>query len=294
MNIRLEKLPYLIATAESKSFLAASYRLNVAQSNVSRVIKELENDIGDKLFFRSVTGAELTAVGNELYQLALKIRDEVEQFSSNLNKFESINEEIKIGTYDSIGRYFFPAFLKYLANAHPQLNLKLKTAKSSVLLEQISSGELEIGVVVRWNKSTDIGFESIFSDHFNMYRKTGTIHPTLLRNLIIYKGWATPSRLNYVKKRLGFKNIIETDNIETTKGMAEQGVGVGVLPSFVALQSSHEGTLTEWDKESFDRNCQAEHFIGIQTSSTINPSKKLLLFKNELSRFLKKWAKTKD
>jgi len=61
--MELRHLRYFIAVAEERSFLAAAARLRVAQSALSKQIRDLEDELGATLFERGPRGVNLTAAG---------------------------------------------------------------------------------------------------------------------------------------------------------------------------------------------------------------------------------------
>jgi len=61
--MELRHLRYFIAVAEERSFLAAAARLRVAQSALSKQVRDLEDELGATLFERGPRGVNLTASG---------------------------------------------------------------------------------------------------------------------------------------------------------------------------------------------------------------------------------------
>ena len=57
----LQTLRFFVAAAEAGSFSAAAEDLNYAQSNLSNRIKQLEEELGEPLFYRYRRGVALTA-----------------------------------------------------------------------------------------------------------------------------------------------------------------------------------------------------------------------------------------
>jgi len=62
--MELRHLRYFIAIAEERSFLAAAARLRVAQSALSKQVRDLEDELGATLFERGPRGVQLTAAGS--------------------------------------------------------------------------------------------------------------------------------------------------------------------------------------------------------------------------------------
>lgn len=77
MNILHMK--YVVSVAENGSINKAAEELHVAQPNLSRIIKEMEADLGMKFFRRSSRGMTLTPEGEEFVGRARRILEQVDE-----------------------------------------------------------------------------------------------------------------------------------------------------------------------------------------------------------------------
>ena len=71
--MELRQLQCMVICAQTKSFSRAASMLFTSQSNVSKTIASLENELGKKIFERKRHGIELTAKGKQIYQYALSM-----------------------------------------------------------------------------------------------------------------------------------------------------------------------------------------------------------------------------
>ena len=71
-------LKYAVSIADNGSINKAAEEIHVAQPNLSRVIKELEADLGITIFQRSTHGMILTPEGEEFIGRARKILEQVD------------------------------------------------------------------------------------------------------------------------------------------------------------------------------------------------------------------------
>ena len=75
--MRLEQLEYLISVANNHSMHTASNLLHVSQQNISKAIKQLEDELGTKIFDRTNRGVKLTDDGQKIYAYASSIINQI-------------------------------------------------------------------------------------------------------------------------------------------------------------------------------------------------------------------------
>ena len=90
--IDIKQIQYFIACAEYGSFSAAAEILFTSQSNVSKAIKALEEELELKLFERYPRGVSLTTEG-ERYKYAVRIQDNMDEIMRTKRLFSV--EELK-------------------------------------------------------------------------------------------------------------------------------------------------------------------------------------------------------
>lgn len=145
----IRQLRYFVEIAENGSFSAAAERLYIAQSALSRQIKELEQQLGTPLFERTARQPRLTAAG-------LAFLDRARHLLADLDKAERLAREIGQGLRGSLrlnhsstvpltGR-LLERLGGYL-EANPGVSLEIAQQSSEAQLEDIADGRLEIGLL---------------------------------------------------------------------------------------------------------------------------------------------------
>lgn len=90
-----------------KSFTKASQSLYVSQPTISKMIKNLETELGIKLFYRNGRQVELTDAGQSMYVQAQEITKSFQNLTSELNDIMEVKKgHVRIGLPPMIG----PAF----------------------------------------------------------------------------------------------------------------------------------------------------------------------------------------
>ena len=80
--MNLLHLKYVISIAENGSINKAAEELHVAQPNLSRVVREMEGELGIQFFHRSSRGMLLTPDGELFVNQARKILEQVDEMES--------------------------------------------------------------------------------------------------------------------------------------------------------------------------------------------------------------------
>src|SRR5690348_14881347 len=78
MNITIKQLRAFAAVADAGSFTDAATRLYLTQSGLSLLVKELEGELGVRLFDRSTRRISLTVAGADFYPLALRVLQDLD------------------------------------------------------------------------------------------------------------------------------------------------------------------------------------------------------------------------
>lgn len=286
----LNKIEYFCIVAEAGSIKKATEKAFIGQPQLTKVIKQLEDILEVELFVRSSKGVVLTKAGSELYETSkkiLKITNESE-FSIKSGK-RQLTGSIRIGTYDSIARYFFPDFLKYFRAVMPELNVFLETGRSSDILKKLSSSQLDIAVVVEGEKPLPSKLHSkvIYKDSFGLYQSP-SLTPDFNDKLIYFE--YAPNNTKSTMRTFGFEESVICDNLETVKSLTEQSIGIGLLPHKVAKEGVLSKRLVPYPHSKIKGNSFDFHNILIcYEKSKAGPENHFVF--EEIQRFLDLWSK---
>ncbi|NLZ87858.1 MAG: LysR family transcriptional regulator, partial [Gammaproteobacteria bacterium] len=139
---------YLISIVEEGSFIAASEKLFIAQSALSRQIKNLEDDLGFSIFDRSEKKIKLTPAGLALYK---GLKTHLENFSNSIELAKKISqgEDRTVRVCHSSSIILDKKKLKILDDLCEQykINIEINTVSSEAQIEAILSGDIDIGFI---------------------------------------------------------------------------------------------------------------------------------------------------
>ncbi len=142
--MELRQLYYLSVCAETKSFTRAAAVLYTAQSNVSKVIKSLEEELGFELFERRQYGIALTSAGRQVYeqaQVTLGSARQILEFARTGQR-----EELRICCNPSSWMTeTFSAY--YREHGREDVHYSVMTGSTGQVIERLAKGIDQIGFV---------------------------------------------------------------------------------------------------------------------------------------------------
>ena len=139
------RLRYFVVVAEELNFSRAAERLHVSQPPLSKQIKQLEQELGCRLFERVGRGVLLTEAGRLLLGEAYRILDQIEQ-TQNLVRRAGRGEigRIILGFTPSAANVVLPSVLGEFTVRYPDVELSLHELKADDLVERLDNKWLDV------------------------------------------------------------------------------------------------------------------------------------------------------
>ncbi len=144
--MKLQQLRYVLAVAENGlNITAAAERLHTSQPAVSKQIRQLEDELGLKLFTRrgkSLTG--ITVEGQEVVERAIVILREVENIQRIAQNLKQESRGVlSIGTTHTQARYVLPGVITAFREVYSDVSLSLHQGTSEQLADMVESGLID-------------------------------------------------------------------------------------------------------------------------------------------------------
>ena len=133
---------------ECRSISKAANQLYVSQPAVSLAIKQLESNLGVKLFFRTQKGVTLTTEGAMLYNYVKQGCTVIGVGEEKLKELSALQAgEINIGASDMTLRFFLLPFIEKFHKNFPLVKIKISNVSTPETLQQLREGLIDFGVV---------------------------------------------------------------------------------------------------------------------------------------------------
>jgi DNA-binding transcriptional LysR family regulator len=148
--MELRVLRYFVEAAREGSMTNAAQKLHVTQPTLSKQIKDLEEELGQKLFVRGSYNIRLTTEGELLYKRALDILDMVDLTEAEFASMNDFNGgDLYLGCAESDGISLLAKAAKQLREQYKNLHFHLYSGNAETVCERLDKGLLDFAVVVQ-------------------------------------------------------------------------------------------------------------------------------------------------
>lgn len=143
--MELRHLRYFITVAEELSFSKAAVKLHTAQPSLSQQIKDLEDDIGVQLFYRTKRKVELTEEGLVFLEQARLTLTQADKAITMARQVAAAKVQcLRIGFVPSAEIRIFPYIFPRLRVKTPKLQINTLNLKESDQIAELKKGDLDI------------------------------------------------------------------------------------------------------------------------------------------------------
>lgn len=257
--IDLYKLHIFTIVAQEGSFSAAAERLYITQSAISQHVKELEAQLGGKLFERGRRGVTLTEQGIILHNYARKILALVAQAETAVTNVEHLpSGSVRIGATPGIAVYLAPEWVTHFRTRYPHLTAALQTGITAQVVQEVLSQRIDIGFVegelenfqhvrLGWLPLQEIEQRVIIGTKHSFWDRLEVELTELNQQSFIMRPPNSQSRI-WLDNLLRLNNITanvgaEFDNLESIKRTVANGICLTILPEYVVRQEIQLGSL---------------------------------------------------
>lgn len=147
MNITLRQLKAFITVAEYGSFTRAAEALNLTQSALSGLIKELEQNLAVKLFDRTTRQLHLSVSGRHLLPQAQRILNEVASLNIEVDNLKNHHHgQVQIAVSQQLAASALPAMIAAFRREYPDIRVNLLDCSVEQVLQLVESNETDFGI----------------------------------------------------------------------------------------------------------------------------------------------------
>lgn len=267
--MELREIETFLAVVEYGTFSRAAERLGYSQSAVTVQMRQLEQELGVRLFDRVPRGAVLTEQGrafafhaNEIAGAVHSARRAVAAPAEGAHELTGV---IRLGSAESISTALLPELLISFHERCPHVQVVVSATRREHMVEGLRNNTLDLlltmerrvcepGIHVEALRREPVVF--VAAPHLVETLRNGgagserTCSPENLVGLpfvLTERGESYRLELDRLlaERDLAITPLVEAGNTETLVHLAERGVGVTFVPRFSAAAELSRGTLVE-------------------------------------------------
>jgi len=239
----LQELKYLVALADHGHFGRAAEACFITQSTLSTQIKKLEDYLGVTLFDRSLKRVTPTPIGREILQAARNIVEESERIRELAKHAQDpMARTIHLGVIPTLGPYYLPHALTLVHKKHPGLRMLLREEMTPQILEHLTDGKLDAGLLALPVTDDSLRVEPLFYEPFYAALPAG--HALAKRDvlkvsdimseklLLLDEGHCLRDQaLDVCGTGSRGREEVRATSLETLRQMVGMGLGLTLLPA---------------------------------------------------------------
>jgi len=259
-----------MAIAESGTFTAGALRVHVTQAAISMQIRQLENELGARVFVRAPRHVILTEAGEHLLQRARQILREHDAAVDEIAALAGAERgRLRIGSASAmILTEPLPKILKELRRQHPAAEVAVISGTSGALVDQILAGELDIAFVslpvdvrgIQTERLSEDQLVAIASPRHKLAKQRTISAYTLAGEKLILgeRGGNTRRLIDqfFAQAGVSLHVAMELSRQAAIRRMVEEDMGVGIVPLQSVKEEVEKGKLVRWWIEGAEINWQ--------------------------------------
>ncbi|WP_455166714.1 LysR family transcriptional regulator [Streptococcus sp.] len=237
MNI--QQLRYVVAIANSGTFREAAEKMYVSQPSLSISVRDLEKELGFKIFRRTSSGTFLTRRGMEFYEKAQEL---VKGFDVFQNQYANPEEEKKEFSISSQHYDFLPPLITQFSVLYPEnKDFRIFESTTVQILDEVAQGHSELGIIYLNKQNTKgimqrvdkLGLEVIdlipFQTH--IYLRKG--HPLAKKESLVMEDLAHLPTVRFTQEKDEYlyysENFVDTSSSSQLFNVTDRATLNGIL-----------------------------------------------------------------
>lgn len=245
MNVTLRQLRAFTAVAALGSFTAAARQLHLTQSALSVLVRELERELGTRLFDRHTRSVRLTDAGSDFLPHVEQMFVALEAGAASVVGLRDKRRGLlRIGAPQLMACTLMPRVIAAFREIHPAIDVRLVDTLPELMLQRLSGGDVEMAIGPDLATGPEVLRRPVLADrHWLICRPD---HPLAAQSRI---RWADVARHPFIAPTRDFmKRLVpelaaerrpvrlepafEVSYMTTALGLAAAGLGVTACPSY--------------------------------------------------------------
>jgi DNA-binding transcriptional LysR family regulator len=244
MEFSSRQLRAFLLVAQHQSFTRAAAAFFITPSGLSLLIRELETQLGFRLFDRTTRQVALTAQGTELLVVVRRSLQELDAAMSGIQHASTAaSQSISIGAPPLVAANILPRAIKEFRAHRPDLRIQVFDGNHNSILERVETGKLDLGLGafgpspgIRRTPFFRFSLIVIRPESGSALRRASTTWSALKGETLISLSPTSPFQQivdKYLARaKVAPQSIVVHTALDTQIAMVEAGEGIAVIPSY--------------------------------------------------------------
>ena len=253
----LTELKYVVAVAEARHFGRAAERSFVSQPSLSAAVKNLEDELGVRIFERGRNEVLVTTIGAQVVAQAKRVLEDAARVKSIAQQGNNpLDGPLRLGVIHTIAPYLLPELVAAMRDLAAKMPLDIEENMTANLEKMLADGSIDVAILALPFQASGVEILPLYDETFRAI--VPAKHPWAKRKHIDASELDSQNLLLlsighcFRDQVLGacqeFSRAPEPgkqgNSLETLRNMVASGMGISVLPA-TALTAKYSSPLVK-------------------------------------------------
>ena len=241
--MNLKQLQYFALVAEEGQITSAAKQLFIGQPALSYQLKQLEDELGAKLFARQPHGIELTDAGKKLYSYSKQILTLAQNAETEIREIQAGQlGSVRLGSVSSSIGVLPSSRLVAFVKEHPGVALDILEANTYGILDKLKNNLLDLAVIRTPYNRVNLAAIDVSDERMTAVTRLGAfagketvkLEDLAGQPLVIYRRFEGMFKETFTEKGLKPNFVIKCDDSRTAIRWSDSGLGIALVPESIA------------------------------------------------------------
>jgi DNA-binding transcriptional LysR family regulator len=255
MDVR--DLQVFLSVSKHLNYTRAGEEINLSQPSVSVRVRQLETELGVRLFEQLGKKVVLTDAGQLLVPYANRVMAAVDDAHHAIDELQGLERgSLRIGASTTPGMYLVPQVVAHFKRSHPKIGIHLRIKDTREVEDGVLRNEFDFGFVGGHLAAEDVSAVSWLTDELllvvppdhRLARKKAVTKQDLQQERFIVREFGSATRATIVTQlqqaNFELETVIEMENPESIKKAVQSGLGIAFISKFAVATELKAKTLT--------------------------------------------------
>lgn len=244
MNINLKQIQAFIFIYESGSFTEAAKKIFLTQPAVSKLVADLEEQVGFKLFNRTTRRVFPTDAAEEFYVYAVSMIASLKSAQRSINEITTLQKgKISLAASPLMIAGIFSEKIALFRKKYPNIHFDIYELSTEETISSVLKGKVDLGFASLNEENKNLLFNEFRSYHiyaaFNEEKtqiheeKITKNHLKKIKTINLRKIYSISKINKLITDDIHTDSNLEVGTLTSALGLARSGLGIVIIPGYV-------------------------------------------------------------